>query len=79
MSDPDTVIVNAMHLAMQRLEAVHDEVNQLMQIHAKVTQEVQEATDLLRKILAITRIFCNREGFVQNCLFQNLSQRVMLV
>ena len=44
VSDPDTVTVDVMHLTMQQLEAVQDEVHQLMQIYAKLTQEVQEAT-----------------------------------
>ena len=40
---------------MQRLQAVQDEVHQLMQIHTRLTHVVEEATDQPRKILASTQ------------------------
>ena len=52
MSDTDTVTVNGMHMSMQSLEAVQDEMHQLMLICTNLVQEVKEATDLLKKILA---------------------------
>ena len=54
-SDPNTITVSAMQLILQRLEVVQDEVQQLMQIHDRLTQEVQEATGQLRNILASTQ------------------------
>ena len=40
---------------MQRLETMQDEVHRLMQICARLTQEVEEVIDWLKKILANTK------------------------
>ena len=60
---------------MQRLEAVQDEVSQVMQICAQLTQKVQETTAQLRKIMASTqdlsgteKVFAERTVCSRTCL-----------
>ena len=55
MLHPVNVTPNAMHWALQKVELVHEEVYYLMQVHTKLAQEVQEATDWLPEILASTQ------------------------
>ena len=50
-----TDTANVMHLALQMHEAVQKEEHQLMGIYTKLTQEVQEDTDWLARILANTQ------------------------
>ena len=61
VSGPDTFTLNA----MQKLEAVQDEVHQLMQIHARLTQEVEEATDQLKKVLVSTQDLMDQRRSLQ--------------
>ena len=55
-------------------------MHQLMQIHAKLTQEIEEATDQLKKILASTQDLLEQKSSLQGDLIvPEMCETVMTV